>query len=285
MLTGPVFPLPENPRLRVLSLGAGVQSTTLALMAAHGEVGPMPDCAIFADTQAEPRAVYEHLDWLMGGNVLPFPVHVVTAGSLKDELLAAARHEGHSWGRPPFFVPNKDGREGRLRRQCTADYKIDPIEKKIRELIGLRPRQWWPKVPVVEQWIGISMDEIIRIKQPYQKAIAGRWPLIEAGISRQDCKTWLRANDYPVPPKSACTFCPFHSTEMWRDMKANDPESFADAVGVDEAIRNGMRNVKSEAVYVHRSLKPLAEVDFDALAGCKDQDDLFAQECEGMCGV
>jgi len=62
-------------RLRVLSLGAGVQSTTLALMAAHGEVGPMPDCAIFADTGWEPQAVYDHLAWLRSPNVLPFPVH------------------------------------------------------------------------------------------------------------------------------------------------------------------------------------------------------------------
>ncbi len=60
-------------RLRVLSLGAGVQSTTLALMAAHGEVGPMPDCAVFADTGWEPRAVYDHLAWLMSPNVLPSP--------------------------------------------------------------------------------------------------------------------------------------------------------------------------------------------------------------------
>lgn len=42
-------------RLRALSLGAGVQSTTMALMAAHGEIGPMPDCAIFADTGWEPK--------------------------------------------------------------------------------------------------------------------------------------------------------------------------------------------------------------------------------------
>ena len=34
----------------VLSLGAGVQSSTLALMAAKGEVTPMPDVAVFADT-------------------------------------------------------------------------------------------------------------------------------------------------------------------------------------------------------------------------------------------
>ena len=64
-------------RLRVLSLSAGVRSTTLALMAAHGEVGPMPDCAVFADTGLEPRAVYDHLAWLMSPNVPPFPVYVV----------------------------------------------------------------------------------------------------------------------------------------------------------------------------------------------------------------
>lgn len=48
-------------RLRVFSRRAGVQSTTLALMAAHGEIGPMPDCAIFADTAWEPGAIHEHL--------------------------------------------------------------------------------------------------------------------------------------------------------------------------------------------------------------------------------
>lgn len=49
---------PSAIRLRALSLGAGVQSTTMALMAAHGEIQPMPDCAIFADTGWEPKAVY-----------------------------------------------------------------------------------------------------------------------------------------------------------------------------------------------------------------------------------
>lgn len=59
-ISGPV----ENAALRVVSLGAGVQSTVLLLMAAKREIGPMPDCAIFADTQFEPPAIYEHLAWL-----------------------------------------------------------------------------------------------------------------------------------------------------------------------------------------------------------------------------
>jgi len=57
----------------VISLGAGVQSSTMALMAAHGEIHPMPDCAVFADTQVEPQSVYRWLDWLE--KQLPFPVH------------------------------------------------------------------------------------------------------------------------------------------------------------------------------------------------------------------
>lgn len=70
-------PSPIQVRALSLSLGAGVQSTTMALMAAHGELGPMPDCAILPILGWEPKAVYEHLDWLMSANVLPFPVPLV----------------------------------------------------------------------------------------------------------------------------------------------------------------------------------------------------------------
>ncbi|CUX70115.1 conserved hypothetical protein [Agrobacterium sp. NCPPB 925] len=73
-------------RLRALSLGAGAQSTTMALMAAHGEIGPMPDCAIFADTGGSRKPSYEHLEWLTSPNVLPFPVHIVSAGNIRDVL-------------------------------------------------------------------------------------------------------------------------------------------------------------------------------------------------------
>src|SRR5690606_3623733 len=73
--------------LRVLSLGAGVQSTALALMAAHGEFEHAPDCAIFADTGWEPRDVYEHLDRLE--RELPFPMYRVSAGNIRKDALAS----------------------------------------------------------------------------------------------------------------------------------------------------------------------------------------------------
>ncbi len=137
--------------LRVLSLGLGVQSTTLALMAAHGEIGPMPDCAIFADTQDEPDAVYEHLKWLMSPNMLPFPVHVVTAGKLSAAMLA-----GNDQARVPFFV--KGGGVGK--RQCTRNFKLRPIRRRMRELLGVGPRGY-VRPGAVEMWVGISTDEAV----------------------------------------------------------------------------------------------------------------------------
>jgi len=54
--------------IRVLNLGAGVQSTMLFLMLVDGELEPV-DIAFFADTGDEPKAVYEHLEFLktLGG--------------------------------------------------------------------------------------------------------------------------------------------------------------------------------------------------------------------------
>ncbi len=52
----------QNYDLKVLSLGAGVQSSVMLLMADRGLLGDKPDVAIFADTQWEPKEVYEHLE-------------------------------------------------------------------------------------------------------------------------------------------------------------------------------------------------------------------------------
>ncbi|WP_041699176.1 hypothetical protein [Allorhizobium ampelinum] len=296
-------------RLRVLSLGAGVQSTTLALMAAHGEIGPMPDCAIFADTGWEPKAVYEHLEWLMSPNVLPFPVHIVSAGNIREQLIQAGR--GNRWASIPAFTKSviRSGTElpildeddegelieigrrqtkvetvsiGMLRRQCTGDFKIVPIRRKVRELAGLT-RKRSPKCAVVESLIGISLDEIVRAKPSFEAWQVKRYPLIEQRLKRCDCLAWLRRHGYPEPPKSACIGCPFHDNRRWRAMRDHDPEAWADAVDVDRAIRTGLRGIRGE-VYLHRSCVPLEDADLSTAAD-HGQLDLWPNECEGMCGL
>lgn len=274
---------PSPIRLRVLSLGAGVQSTTLALMAGHGHFGSV-DCAIFADTGWEPTEVYEHLRWLMSPNVLPFPVHIVSAGNLREGLIAAGN--GKRWASIPAFTRTVDRRGnisiGMIRRQCTTTAKIEPIRRKVRELADLT-RKRSPHFPIVHQWLGISMDEVVRMKPSREAWQLNRFPLIEKRMTRQDCLNWLKDHGYPEPPKSACIGCPFHSDAMWRSLRDNDPAAWDDAVEVDHAIRTGLRGIRGE-VFLHRSGLPLDEADLSTAAD-HGQLDLWPNECEGMCGV
>jgi hypothetical protein len=259
--------------LEVLSLGAGVQSSVLALMAAQGELTPMPDCAIFADTQFEPKAVYDHLDWLE--TQLPFPVRRVSNGSLKKAVVKGGTVND-------FLIPTFS-QGGIGRRQCTTHYKINPVVKEIRRSLGLAYRQRGPKKVAVKQWIGISTDEAARMKPSRIGYIEHVWPLIDAGMSRQDCLRWFEKR-YPLRPlaKSACVACPFHNDSQWRDMKINDPESFAEAVEFDKDIR--VNKTTGNQQFVHRSCKPLDEVDLRSLEDM-GQLNFFENECEGMCGL
>jgi len=263
--------------MNILSLGAGVQSSCMALMAAKGELTPMPDCAIFADTGAEPKHVYEQLEFI--GKNVPFPVYQVMQGDgLETAIIKSI--EGTRFAGAPFFCESPSG-GGMLKRQCTYDYKIKPVEQKIRQLNGLSKGERAPKDLAASLWMGISMDEIVRMKPSRTNWIIHRWPLIEAGMYRYDCLRWMTDNGHPEPKKSACYFCPYHDNATWADMKENDPVSFGKALKIDGLIRDGVHGT-TQTLYLHRSLKPLEECDFDVN---KDQFDMFDNECEGMCGV
>lgn len=268
----------EHPR-RFLSLGAGVQSSTLALMIAHGEV-PMVEAAIFADTQWEPKAVYEWLDWLE--TQLPFPVHRVTAGSIRDSILKKQNTTGGRFASIPWYMRHEDGERGMGRRQCTREYKIEPLIRAKRQLLGYATRTRIP-VGACETLLGISTDEASRMRDSRERWNRNVWPLIELNMSRNDCLTWMRRNGYPQPPKSSCIGCPFHSDHEWRRIRDTDPEAWADAVALDEVIRKPVRGIRGEQ-FMHRKLLPLAEVDLST-AEERGQINLFENECEGMCGV
>jgi hypothetical protein len=262
------------------------------LMACHGVLTPKPDAAIFADTQWEPKEVYRWLTELERiGAEHGIPVICATAGNLRNDALAflngspdGKTRQGVNgrWASMPLYVLNPDGSGGMINRQCTKEYKIAVIEKEVRKLLKLRPRQR-PKGVLVEQWIGISADEASRMRNSHRSYSKHRYPLIydfDPPMTRGDCKIWLISHGYPIPPKSACVGCPFHSDAEWRLIKA-DPVTWADAVEFDRAIRNhgGMRGT----LYLHSSRRPLEEMDFST---AEERGQLnWINECEGMCGV
>ncbi len=270
--------------LRVVSLGAGLQSTTMLLMGLAGEFGPPPDVALFADTGWEPEAVYAHLDWLEGV-VAPFPIVRISTGNLRQDLLDAVTGRARRVANPPFFTASRRGDRGMLRRRCTSDYKVRPLDRATLALLTEHGRT------TAEKWIGISVDEAHRMKPSRHPRFLHRHPLVEHGIARDqrtrfasdDCVSWLTRHGFPIPPKSACIGCPYHSDAYWRHLRRTSPASWDDAVAMDRAIRHALPGVRTRA-YLHRARKPLDEVDLTTPAD-HGQQELFGNECEGVCGV
>lgn len=270
--------------LQVLSLGAGVQSTVMALMAEHEYEGfAKPDFAVFADTGWEPKAVYEHLDWLE--TQLSFPIIRVSNGNIKEDILRGVNPEGRKFIDIPVFVVKDDGKHYVGTRQCTKQYKLKPIHKHLRERLGLKDGRVAPKNQQVDMWLGLSRDEAARVKPSKQAWITLVYPLLDRDLSRAQLYRWFKER-YPSRdlPKSACIGCPYHTDQIWADMKQNDPESFQEAVNVEWAMQNvpQSRGALTGTAYLHKSRIPLSQVEFD-YAG--SQADAMQQECEGLCGI
>ena len=280
-------------KIRILNLGAGVQSTTLALMAMTGEIETF-DYAVFADVQAEPKHVYIHLDWLI--KEVDFPVLIRTKGSLIDNLVNGADESGGRFSSIPAFAGDYKKPSGIVRRQCTKDYKVDVVERTIkRDILNLEKYARIPKGVLINQSFGLSYDEVSRVLKVQKNFTKEQWtasfPLFDIEMTRSDCEKWLK--DYGIPhtvPRSACTFCPYHSNAEWRRMKAEDPESWKQALEVDKLLRDSSSRCNQGLdlkLWLHRSCMPLDEIDFES--NNKDlpgQTKLgFMSECEGMCGV
>lgn len=307
------------PSIRVLSLGAGVQSTVLALMAASGEL-PGLDCAVFADTGWEPAAVYQHLDRLEETlSTAGIALHRVSHGNLRNDVLDPHRH-----ATIPAYSLSPAGKRGVIGRRCTGRYKVEPIERHVRLLLGAPTRTvackycqatgtrlapWDPAAgpgqcsvcrgtgqrtivgsaptgTLAEQWVGFSTDEWMRRNDsrfgPY---IRPRYPLLDMGMSRTDCQHWLTNHGWTSVTKSACVGCPYHGNRMWRDMRENDPEAWADAVAFDHAIRNspGLDGQR----FLHASRVPLDIAPIDHVTRterAKTQTDLLEHGDPDGCG-
>jgi hypothetical protein len=299
------------PALRILSLGAGVQSTTLLMLAADGTL-PALDAAVFADTGWEPAAVYEHLDRLEAEVARPagIPIYRVSSGRIQDDVLDPDKQRSL----PAHTRDPETGEDGMLNRRCTQTYKLTPILRQARLLLGAqtsdptpcrycdgsgtRVAPWrakrddhtpgpcsvcgatgtlarvgQPPAGVwAEQWIGFSTDEIGRVSDRGDTRYSrSRHPLLELNMSRTQCDAYLKHRGWTSVEKSACIGCPFHGNAEWRRMRDADPESWADAVAFDKAYRTGP-GLRHER-FLHISRKPLDQAPIDRVRPSEWQQD------------
>ena len=272
--------------LRVLNLGAGVQSTTIYLMMIKGLI-QKADFAIFADTQDEPEAVYRHLEWLKQQNGPPILVR--TRGKLSSDIKRGENATGNKFISIPFYE-SQGGltSTAMLKRQCSREYKIAVIDKTIRrELLGLKRGGRIPKDTLVTQVFGISLDESGRASRLYERIVvdgikwlAMEFPLIDRFMTRQLCKQWLdeHGNVPHKVPRSSCVYCPYRSDEEWLNIRESESD-WNLAVEVDEALRKDGRTR-----FLHKSCQPLVQIEFKP-APKEVQTGFRFHECMGVCGV
>jgi hypothetical protein len=270
-------PLPD-PRYRILNLGAGVQSCALALMSSRGEL-ELLDFAYFADTGWESRQTYAYLDWLEPQ--LRFPVvRLKRAGpNLGDFLIESTKRPQQGRQTAPFFVKAPDGM---LAKQCSKEWKTRVVQLALRQLLGLGHRQHGPSEPVIEQWLGMTTDELQRVGTSEKRYLHHRYPLIELRMAKRDLYPWYEQRQLPVPPKSSCIFCPLQLPSRIRTT-LQDPVDGPRLVQFDRAIRPGFAGMEGEA-FLTRERRPIDQCDLRTAEEAGQES--FGDFCgDGECGV
>ncbi len=282
----------SNKNPVVCSWGGGVQSTAIAEMVLRGDL-PRPDLWIFADTGDEPVAIYPHVEKMFArlradGHTCLIVKHASGMSLSEHTIMKAETVGGAGAAMPPMFVADKTGTAMPLRRKCTSDFKINVLKRAIKQHFDI-PRRKPGKPyhgPVIQEWMGISLDEAQRMRISQDPWVEYVYPLIDRGLKRLDCIRYLKKYDNPAP-RSACTYCPFHSNREWRNVKQN-PKDWAAALDFERRIRAAYHaapnklKLESEP-FLHRSRVPLDEANIG-----EGQMELFGgmdNECAGICGV
>ncbi len=264
--------------LRTVSYGGGVQSTALLVLAAQRVIDfPIFVMANVGDDSEDPATIeyveqYAKPYAALHGIQLHILDRVKRDGSV-ETLYGRLTKEGSR--SLPIPVRMSNGAPGT--RSCTADFKIAVIGKWLKAHGASETNK-------ATVGIGISLDEIHRVNKrkamPYEIPV---YPLLDQPrpLRRSDCHGIITGAGLPVPPKSACWFCPFHRPSTWAEMRRDRPELFERACGLEDTLNDRRTVLEKDPVWLTRFNRPLAmlPVAQDHIPGLDDSD-LDDAECD-----
>jgi PP-loop superfamily ATP-utilizing enzyme len=267
--------------MRIISYGGGVQSTALIVLATQGKIGHI-DAALFANVgdDSEHPATITYVREVMQPWAKERGIEVHELNRIKRtgevETLWGRLMKPESRSLPIPVRMSDTGAPGT--RSCTADFKINVIAK------WLKARGASADTPA-QVCIGFSLDEAHRASNRRANAYEQpEHPLLDLHLNRTDCKNIIGRAGLPVPPKSACFFCPFHRPTMWAKMRRDEPELFQKSVELENTLNERRRKLGRDQVYLTRFGKPLADVIQARQADLPGLLDPDADSCdEGYC--
>lgn len=236
----PELPPPDKI---VWSSGGGIQSTAIAVLICQGRL-PRPDLSLMIDCGFESKRTIEYMQTVTIPRLAEAGVDFRLVPSSMYTSVKLMTDDGHC--NLPAFRKNPDGSVSHLSTHCNGVWKNYVARKYIRE----------NGIDRYQQWLGISTDEARRShKSSGRQYIELRYPLIELGLSREDCVRTIRDAGWPVPIRTSCIMCPQRTMFEWLRLKVECPEDFEEACRIEEQIREIDPNV-----YLMPKCRPLREI-------------------------
>lgn len=203
---------------KIFSFGGGIQTTALALLIKEGKVEV--DMAVFADTGCEKPETYWYIENYMKPLFHQIGLEFTIVKTKQDDPTLY----DYCWRKRD--IPSVIGH-----RWCTDKYKVRVIQK----LYGTDKK--------VKYIIGFSSDEVHRINRSKQNR---EYPLIDLGITANDCRYYIQSNGYPLPLKSSCYICPFQHPVEWNWLKNNHLDLFEKALELEKRFHEHRPHLRDD---------------------------------------
>ena len=264
--------------MKVFSYGGGVQSTAALVLAAQGKIdyqtflfcnvgqkAENPATLVYVNDVAKPYAEAHNITlvelqrrWCKGER----------AGKAVDLYETLINPKSRTAG----GIPVRLGSGAPGNRSCTVDFKIKVADRWLLENGA--------EMSGATVGLGISLDEWHRMRRGIDPETPWKelaYPLIDLRMDRQDCINVIARAGLPVPPKSSCFFCPFHTMQVWQEMRNKQPDLFQKACELEELMRQRSRKLGKGDIWFTGKQKPLAMATTELV-----QRSLFEEE-QGVC--
>lgn len=237
--------------LRVFSHGGGVQSTGALVLAARKAIDFPTFLFCLTGEDSENPATLDYIrdhaiPYAEGHGIALLTLQKRRRTGEVDTVLDTLMRRPRSIDIPIWLESGAPGN-----RQCTLKFKREVVAR------YTKAQGATPENPAAVG-VGFSLDEFHRMRTGSGIAWETReYPLVDARLTRDDCKALIAEAGLPEPPKSACWMCPYHTTEQWLQIREGQPDLWQKALALEDMLNARRADIGRDAIYLSSKRIPL----------------------------